>query len=395
MDVARLLAVIRDIESEYQDGLSQSLKDLILQYTSARDTPSQDTTPAIQKALGSLVEYVKAGVFELYPPSKVAVLDALGALNRVGPGLLERLNAILSVPGQTTAGIVTGLTQLQSDLDAFGKSCARARGGLESLGVSSHSIPEGEFEVGVLIPEGLVDRKLGALVKELEGWNKIVRVFQEAAGEEEREVIVVGLASGSYEIYLPLGIIAANLLSRTIDKVLEWYLRILEIRKRRLELQRLGAPVAEVDTIKKHERDLLDKEIRALSGALVKEVHPKIDANRRNELETHLTLSIRQIARFVDKGGTVEVDSTPPKPPEEPAAPPEGEKATPEATREYERLKEEFTRLSSEFERVAGILVAGGSLRGLPARPEPILQLTEGESEGEPIEPEKPTKKKS
>ena len=395
MDVSRLLAVVNDIESEYQGGLSQLLKVLVQQYTAARDTPGQDNTAAIQKALGSLVEYVDGGVFVQYPPSKAAVLDAIGGLQRVGPGFRERLNKILSVAGQTTAGIVTGLGELEAGQEAFRKSCFQTSAGLESLGVTPHAIPEGEFEVGVLIPERLVDQKLGALAKELEGWNKIVRGFQEVAGEDEREVTVAGLASGSYEVYLPLGIIAASLVSRTIDKVLEWYLRVLEIRKRRLELQDLGAPVSEASAIKKHERDFLDKEIRALVGELIKEVHPKVDATRKNELETLLTVSIRQIARFVDKGGTVEVDSTPPEKPEEPTAPPEDEQATPKATQEYERLQEDFTRLSSKFERVSLILEAGSSLRLLPERSEPILQLTESEPDGESTEPEKPSKKKS
>ncbi len=395
MDVSRLLAVVGDIESEYQGGLTQLLSALIKQYTIARDTPTQDNTPAIQGALGSLVEYVGASVFVQYPPSKTAILHAIGGLHRVGPGFREQLDEILSVAGQTTAGIVSGLVELDRDGDAFRKACNETKKGLESLGVTPYAIPVGEFEVGVLIPERLVDYKLGALAKELEGWNKIVRGFQEVAGEDEREVTVAALSSGSYQIYLPLGILAASLVSRAIDKVLAWYLRILEIRKRRSELQDLGAPVAEVNAIKKHERDLVDKEIRALAGELVKEVHSKIDANRKSELETQLTLSIRQIARFVDKGGTVEVDSTPPERPEEPQPPPEDEEPTQATTQDYERLKADFTRLNSEFEKVSHILQAGSSLRRLPERPEPILQLAEGEPESEPTEPEKPAKKKS
>ena len=394
MDVSRLLAVVGDIESEYQGGLTQLLRGLIKQYTTARDAPTQDNTPAIQAALRSLVEYVGASVFVQYPPSKTAVLHAIGGLHRVGPGFREQLDKILSIAGQTTAGIVSGLAELDRDGEAFRKACNETKGGLESLGVTPYAIPVGEFEVGVLIPERLVDQKLGALAKELEGWNKIVRVFQEVAGEDEREVTVAALASGSYELYVPLGIVAAGLVSRTIDKVLEWYLRILEIRKRRLELQDLGAPVAEANVVKKHERDLIDKEIRALAGELVKQVNSKIDANRKNELETQLTLSIRQIARFVDKGGTVEVDSTPPERPEEPPPLPEEEQPTPAATQEYARLKADFTRLNSEFEKVSHILQAGSSLRRLPERSESILQLTDGEPD-EAAGPEKPVKKKS
>ena len=105
MDVSRLLAVVGDIESEYQGGLTQLLRGLIKQYTTARDAPTQDNTPAIQAALRSLVEYVGASVFVQYPPSKTAVLHAIGGLHRVGPGFREQLDKILSIAGQTTAGL--------------------------------------------------------------------------------------------------------------------------------------------------------------------------------------------------------------------------------------------------------------------------------------------------
>lgn len=393
MDVSRLLAVVTDIEREYENGLSESLRDLIQQYTGARDSPSRDNSLSIQEALDSLLASAEHSLLVQYPPSKAAVLDAIGGSGRVGPGFRQRLTGILSVAGQTTAGIVAGLTELQADLGAFRKACNQTRAGLESLGVTPHVLPIGAFEAGVLIPEALVDRKLGTLAKELELWNKIVRSFQEVAGEEEREVTVARLTSGSYEVYLPLGLLAAGLVSRTIDKVLEWYLKILEIRKRRLELRDLGAPVAEVAAVKKHERELLDNEIHTLAAELVKGPHLKVDATRRNELETQLVIHIRQIARFVDNGGTIEVDSTPPEPPKEPT-PPEGDNATPEATNEYERQKKELRSRRTTFDEVSRILEAGRSLRRLPERHDPILQLPDSDPRGDAADPEKATRRK-
>src|SRR5258706_4025579 len=110
MDASRLLAVVDDIESEFGSGFLDALTTLIAEYTAARDTPTQDNTPAIQAALETLANQVKSSVFADYPPSKVGILDSIDGLQRVGPGFQERLHEILSVSGQTTAGIVTGLT---------------------------------------------------------------------------------------------------------------------------------------------------------------------------------------------------------------------------------------------------------------------------------------------
>jgi hypothetical protein len=395
MDASRLLAVLNDIVAEYKLGLTQRLKDLIVQYTAARDTPGQDNTAAIQTALDALIADLDESIFADYPPSKASVLDSIGASQRVGAGLRAHLESILSVPGQTTAGIVTGLTQLQADLDVFRKSCVQAQAGLESLKIVPLDVPVGEFDLGVLIPERLVDSSLGALAKELEIWNKVVRGFQEAAGQEAREVTVRSLESGSYQVFLPVGIVAAGMISKTIDKVLEWYVQVLEIRKRRLELQHLGAPTAETGAIKKHERELLDKGIRALAEELVKDGSAKVDAARKSELTNLIAVSIRQIARFVDRGGTIEVDSTPPDEPEEPTQPSEETDRTSDEAKEYRRLKKEFDEQALNRQKVSEIIAGGIRLRSLPTRAEPILQLADGELDSDGVEPEKAPKKKA
>jgi hypothetical protein len=353
---------------------------------------STDNTAQIQKALGALTAQVDQSVFLDYPPSKAAILDVIHGTNLVGQGFRDKLSAILSVEGQTTAGIVTGLTQFQVDTDTFRNAAMEAKVSLEKLGLEAYSIPIGEFQVGVLIPGRLIDSKLGALAKELELWNRTLRGFQEVAGEDEREVTVSALASGSYQVYIPLGILSAQLVSRTIDKVFEWYVRILEIRKKRQELQELGAPVAEAEAVRKYERDSLDKEIRALAKELVKDANPKSDQHRRPELETLITVSIKQIARFVDNGGIVEIDSVLPEEGAEPTSPPEG--APPEQNDEYKLMVKEYGRAKLEFERVSRILDEGMRLRQMLERVEPILQLGEGEPEGEPAEIEKSPKKK-
>ena len=340
MEVSRLLEVLEDIEAETEGGMIRNLSTLLQQYTSARDSPTVDNTPTIQSSFATMVNYIDHGKFSQYPPSKKKVLDAIGGDSRLGPGLQERLATLLSVQGQTTAGIVTALTALQSDLVTFKKSCAQTRAGLKALGITPHPIPIGEFEVGVLIPETLVDRKLSSVLKEIGSWNNIVRGFQEVAGEEEREVTVSGLSSGSYQTYIELGMAAAMYLSLTIDKVLEWYLKILEIRKKRQEFRELGAPVDEVKAIQKHEKEFIENNIQELAKELVKMAQPKTDANRRHELETHISISIRKITRFVDRGGTVEVTSTPPEAVVEPVS--LSEEATVEEKDSYKELSHEY-----------------------------------------------------
>lgn len=105
MEASRLLEVLEDIEAETDGGLMRHLSTLLQQYTSARDSPTVDNTPTIQSSFATLVNYIDQGKFSQYPPSKKKVLDAIGGDNRLGQGLKERLTGLLSVQGQTTAGI--------------------------------------------------------------------------------------------------------------------------------------------------------------------------------------------------------------------------------------------------------------------------------------------------
>jgi hypothetical protein len=381
MDVSRLLAVLSDVQSEIE-GNSQQLAALIQQYTVARDSPSHDNAEAIRSALEALRETLERSRFNQYPPSRSAILERIDGIGRVGSKLFERVREILSVPGQTTAAIVSSLGRLQADLQNFQSACSQAQAGLSSLGLVEHRIPEGSFEVGVLIPENLVDSELGSLTKRLDEWNRILRGFQEVSGDAEREVLVDSLASGSYELFLSVGLVTAGLMSKVIDKVLDWYIKVLEIRRHRLELERLGVPVAETRTAKQHERRILDEGIKTLVGELMKGLPKPADKERQAELETQLTVSIRHVARFVDAGGDVEVDTARPVEPEEPRAP-EGEEETPEAAEELQGALAEFRERRELFDQIADIRAAGASLRNLPARVEAIFQLTDGNGDEE------------
>jgi len=361
--------------------------------TTEVNSPTVDNATHIQTALEALSEHIIKGPFAEYPPSKEELLRGIGADRRVGPGVQSRVNAILSTHGQTTAALVGQLTALQSDINSFKKTCSQVMNGLKALGITPHEIAEGEFEVGVLIPHSVVDQKLGSLVKELSDWNKIVRCYQEVAGEDHREVTVKSLVSGSYELYIPLGMVAARYLTKTIEAVMDLYLKVLEIRKRRLELEKLGAPFLETEGVQKHEKELLDKGIQALAKEIIKEApkegNANIEAHRKHEIETQLVKSITKIIRFVDKGGNVEVTSAQIESPQEPE---DSETPTPDEAQAYTQSLEEFNRALAEFKKVEDIRKSGSSLRRLPERIEPILQI---DSDLEMDGPENQHKKKA
>lgn len=374
MEVERLLTVIQDVEIEFKDGQTSLLQQLLQQYTTARNTPAQDLTDTIEEARKELSDHLRHSTFNTYPPSKTSILKTVGGDKLTGNEFMNRINEALVSPGMTTAGIVTRLTDLQKEAENFRKACEKTGAGLIALGIKSYKLPQGTYDVGVLIPRHLVDNKLGALSKEFDSWNKIIRTFMEVAGEDDREVQLRGLATGSFELYVAVGALAADLFTRAIERLADLYLKILEIQKRRKELAELGAPAPEIKDIRKFEKELLEKEIKELAKELIKQVHSRVDSGRRAELETQLTISLKQTATFIDGGGVVEV-TAPDR--EKPAEPEESKEAeiTAEHKVESDRLRKDYEKLKKSYEDALLLSKRGTAIKRLPERQQPILQL--------------------
>lgn len=214
---------------------------------------------------------------------------------------------------------------------------------------------------------------------QIDNWNFILRGFSELAGDSEREVSFKGLASSDLEIYAAVGMGVAKFLSFAIDKVLDWYKKILEIQEVRQRLAAVGGPPAEVDAARKYEKKLLKEVILETVDELMAQGDSKLKKDRKDEFQNHLTISIRRIARFIDEGGDVEVIAGAPEVPTEPAEP-EGEGDESTALREqYLEKKKVYDELVVVADEVHEISRKGALLSSLPPRENPILQLEEGD----------------
>ena len=375
MDASRLLEVLTDIALEFPQYL-KSLQALNALYAQARDTPTKDFSSLITPAHSALLTDLEASIFENYPPSKQHILEAIGGAALVGKRALNGLNDRLLNVGVTGAAVAATVNDFVAEVTRFHGACAIAEAGLIGLNIVRHELSEGEYEIGLLIPRSITDGTLGGLGQQLSRWNKILKAFSEAAGEDAREISVEGLATGSDQAYLTVGILTAGLISHAIDKILEWYKKILDIQEARQKLASLGAPVPEVAAVKAHEKQLLDGAIEGIVREVMEQSSRKIQADRKNEIEIQLKVSVSQIATFIDRGGDVEVTGgPPPEVPEEPAdETPSGDESPVDP-----KLNEARKRLLAEADKVEDIRRKGASLRLLAPRQHPILQLNDAE----------------
>jgi hypothetical protein len=384
MDASRLLAVLVDIDTEI-GAFAPVLAKLTQAYTTARDTPAQDLSRTIREALEELQALLANSVTNLYTPSRRQLLEAIEGEGFVGNTAANHIDALLAQASMSPASAVTALQTYTTQLNQFRATCAQVQQGLTALHIKPDVLVGDEAEVGILLPRSLTQGHLDVLTRQLQRWNTILKGFAELAETDQREITVRMLSTGSDQIFLLTTLGVAALLSPVIDKVLDWYKKILEIRKLRLELERLGVPVAELQEAKAHEKKIIDDGITQLARELMERAPTTIPAGRKGELRNQLTISIQHIARFVDQGGDVEVTVAPP--PQEEYVPPADAALTPV---ELEAKKVEWTAVQQQRPNVQerlDIARKGAALASLPNRERGILPLPEANSEHEVSEP--------
>lgn len=244
---------------------------------------------------------VQMGLDLLLPETMLAALDELFLQNQVTPQVISEAISSMSDEVASAIGHLRSLATT-----------------LEYLNLNSTALRPGEFEAAVVIPRGEVDNALGALGREFEDLEQLIRPFVEASGGSPPPLEVRQIASSDFVAVVCLVPGAALLLSKAIDGVLAVYERVLTIRKLRQDLTDAGLKSETVAAIETDATEIVDREI----PNIVREVMEGAaalpsDDGRRNEIDVAITKSVRGIAKRVDHGFRMTVRAGPPPEPDE------------------------------------------------------------------------------
>lgn len=309
MNSSRLLRVLTDIESDLGDPVLPSVQSLVAIVTSARDNPAQDVSDQLQAAIETCKEAASSMFASAYTPSFQSILDDTSLASVAGTQLIRRIDECFAGSAMNPGGALRKLTELQSELEAALKNASRTAAGLKKLGIEEYQVSAGEFELGLTLPLKRDKAQLKSLSKEFEEWNKILRAFQEAAGDEEREPQVRSISNSEFLLFLAASPWVAEKMLAVVERLLSVYDKILDIRKKWKELADLGVPNQDLAPARKTEKSLLDDAVAELTASIMKDVTKNVAANRQNEIEASITISVRGVAKFLDRGGSVEVTS--------------------------------------------------------------------------------------
>jgi hypothetical protein len=321
LNAERLHAVALALREDLnRTQLTQLMDQLATALAQSVQTPQE---PSYQQQMAAAREQLVSGLrtsrVNEFPDSWRLVLVELGVQDIVGFELLEGTEGIFARNEITLSTASTEITELNTRVQRLAASLDQLLAGFEEFGIGSEQLGPGEFEVGFLIPRDAVDNELEQLGKEFTKLDSILGPFAELAGENRPDLQVRSIASSDFQLFLIVMPGLALTMAKVVESLLASYEKIRNMRAKAGSLQDDDdVPPEALEGLLSHANERMERDIEALAGQMVEEVAVGLPPGREHELRNDVTRSLRQLAKRIDEGYSIEVHAY--SPPEEPPA---------------------------------------------------------------------------
>lgn len=373
MNAERLHTVVRALAHDLGETQAPALVGELVAQLNAQVSNPSDAAPQQQVSTirTRLAEALTDSATNDFPPSWVEMLDEMGIRNLFGNELRARIEEIFARNEITPSAAGQELDALAKELAELQTALTNVDAGLAHLNVGTEDLDPGEFEVSVDIPRDEVDDALRPLGKEFVALNGVFSPFVELTSGSRPELTVRGISSSAFQIFLHSTPAAAACIAMAVERVVNLYKTLLEIRLARQQLADSGIAPEGLASVDAHANRHMEEGIEALGDELVDEYAvPALDEGRRNELRTEVKLSLNAIANRIDRRYHIDVRV---------GLPPEVEDDEDEGDGDGGPPEDPETGAARE-----AVLARKDGLRYLNLSGSPILELPEGSPEEEP-----------
>ena len=308
MNVERLHRILLEVINEYDTY------DILIKLIEVRDNlqnqVNQPQQPTYQQnlviALKNLYDSLSASKFNEFSPSWNEIISEVSNNLNFGNGLKEQIENIFASNKITPAAALEEISDIVTKNEKFKSSIDTLITSFDNLKIGAEELDAGECELAYTIPRLFVDNKLRSLNKEIAELNFILNNISEAVTGEKQDFDVKTISSSDFLINVLIGIHVAKVLSGVVEKLVDNYKKILEIKKLRNELKLVGVPEKETKGIEDHANSLMEKAIKKIAQQIMKE-YPTNDPQRKNELSNGVTIALNKIANRIDNGFNIEI----------------------------------------------------------------------------------------
>jgi hypothetical protein len=282
--------------------------------TALTNLVNQPAMPQYQTALADALTMFKQSAVKLEgsaTPSQLAALETMGGRHFFEPSIADEVTASIQTNAMTPSVARDFVQNLASKRSEFLSTIRAAKQGLEKLGIQSSTLQVGNADLAFLIPRDIFKNQLGPFAKELTFISRLMEHFSEAILGEAAPVELEQLSSSVPTVALAASVGVISVLATIVNKFLDAWKEIEEIRQMRTKLSEMG--------VGKTARDELTEEVSTTVDRVVEEstelvlVHYKGNPERKNELTNAIRQDTHRLFGQIERGLTVEFRAAPTK----------------------------------------------------------------------------------
>jgi hypothetical protein len=302
MNVERLHLIL----SATLDAVTKSgvLADIGALATHLQNQVNDPATAAYQQQVSSQLEKLRASLSAIetnnFPPGWKQVLTEHKLSNFIGTVLLQTLEGIFSQNAITPSIALKEIQELQRELTADVTATTELLNALKRFEFPMDDLKPGEAEIGLLVPRESIDSKLDRFTRELNDTAKIIGVFEELTTGQRREPTIRTLSSTDLTVLLDAWPVTGAALAAAIERIASFYKQVLEIKKLKVEITRLGLPEKMTQQLDQEANEKMESNLRLLRDEII--TNYKGEKPRRHELENELLIALHRIANKIDQG---------------------------------------------------------------------------------------------
>ena len=244
--------------------------------------------------------------FSQLTPLEADVLDSMGLDYLIGQKLPRRLKQIMRDDGMLPAVVRDELSSIAQVIKLKLTTAVDTKNNLTKLGFVSEQIGVGSAELAYRIPRAVIDNRYSTFLQDAEFYHSLVTTMSEIVLGATPELELQGLSSSAFSIFLNLDpeVVAFTILA--IERAMNGYKTILEIRVLRDQMKSRGVTEDALAAIEANIQSTLDEVFRTALLSTIKETRTSASKERKNELVNHGSILLRQLSEKMEEGYEVD-----------------------------------------------------------------------------------------
>lgn len=359
MNAERLNAICKSLESDFKrTDLLGSLQNTVNSLKNVVNQSNSSTQNELAKYLSILYAALEQSEYNHYSPSWRQIISQLRKDILLGIDLKENILSILSENTITLAVALEKIKNIHTSIKEFHEAIISISEGCTNLKIGSEELENGASDIGILIPRKYIENKLDGFILELKEINLILSIFTEYTTGKKHKLDIKTVSSTDLLIYLVLLPSVAACLAKSVSWIVDTYLKILQIRKIKLELINMGIPDKSISGITEYSNNVMREEIEKIVVDIEQKYCKINDPDRRNELHNGIRISLNKLANRIDKGFNIEIRMA--------LAQHEEQPQDTKSAKESEILKKHYNEIQNASKNMEFRKLEGESLLSLP-----------------------------